>query len=47
MNADWQTWAAAAVVIVTALIFVWRAMNRRKSGSSCGSCGSTKPVTKR
>lgn len=35
---DWQTWAALAIVIVTALIFAVRSAKKKSSGG-CGSCG--------
>jgi hypothetical protein len=46
MNADWQTYAAAAVVVLTAGLFVARAMRKKKGG--CSSCGSANaPIPKR
>jgi hypothetical protein len=39
MNGDWQTWSAAGVVIMTAIVFVIRAMKRKKRSSGCGTCG--------
>lgn len=43
---DWQSLAALAVVGVTALAFLWRAL-RQKKGGGCGSCGcATKPQKK-
>ncbi|HEY2574236.1 MAG TPA: hypothetical protein VGH65_09210 [Verrucomicrobiaceae bacterium] len=38
MNADWQSCAAAAIVIVTVVLFVVRA--RRKGKGGCATCGS-------
>ncbi len=44
MNPDWQTWAAVAVVIITAILFVVR--SKRKKTGGCASCngGSTPRV---
>jgi preprotein translocase subunit YajC len=40
---DWQTIAAAAIVVVTLVIFVVR-ISRPKKKSSCGhDCGCDKP----
>jgi hypothetical protein len=43
MSADWQTWAALAIVVVTAAILAYRVLLKRKTGcgSDCG-CGSLK-----
>jgi hypothetical protein len=41
MNADWQSFAAPAVVIITLAIFAWR-MRRPKKGKSCGGGCSCK-----
>lgn len=42
---DWQSWAAPTVVMITAAVFLWRAVaGRRKKvkGMGCGgSCGCT------
>ena len=38
MNSDQQFWAALAVVIVTAGVFVFRFFRRKKSGCE-GGCG--------
>ena len=46
MNSDWQTWAAAGVVIVTALIFLSRVL-KKKHGSGCSTCGNAGPPVKR
>ena len=46
MSTDWQTWAAAGVVIVTALVFVNRAVKKKKHGG-CNTCGSGGPTMKR
>ncbi|HAL71464.1 MAG TPA: hypothetical protein DCP71_06775 [Verrucomicrobiales bacterium] len=41
---DWQSWAAPAVVLVTALFFLVSALKGRKKGGCGGSCGcSHKP----
>jgi hypothetical protein len=43
---DWQTWAALSVVAVTAGIFAWRAVAKRKKdgcGGGCGCAHTTKP----
>jgi hypothetical protein len=40
MNADWQTWTAAGVVVVTAIIFLSRALKKKKHGG-CNTCGSS------
>lgn len=37
-STDWQTWAALAIVVVTALIFALRSAKKKSSGD-CGSCG--------
>ncbi len=45
MNSDWQTWAALAVVAITAVLYVRRVLGKRKkrSGGSCGGdCGCDK-----
>jgi len=39
MDPDWQTYAAAAVVIVTAVIFLLRTLRKTKGG--CPSCGAS------
>ena len=40
---DWQSLAALAVVGVTAMAFLWRALRKKKTGG-CGSCGcASKP----
>jgi hypothetical protein len=46
MNADWQTWAAAGVVVITVLAFALRSMKRKKHGS-CNTCGSAGSMPKR
>lgn len=49
MNDDWQTWAALAVVLVTAIAFAVRAIRRRRRGAiGCGGgCDcAKKPVTR-
>lgn len=38
MNADWQSWAAPAVVLLTAGIMAYRLCARKKPGCSAG-CG--------
>ena len=38
MNSDWQTWAAAGVVVVTSIAFVMRALKKKKHGG-CNTCG--------
>lgn len=39
---DWQSWTALTVVAITALLFVRRALKRRRSGGGCGGgCGCT------
>jgi hypothetical protein len=46
MNGDWQTFAAAAVVALTALVFLLRFVRRSRSSGGCGgncSC-SAKPT---
>lgn len=43
MNNDWQSWAAAGVVTVTAAAFLVRAMKRRKKAAGCNTCGSAGP----
>ncbi|MBK8091046.1 MAG: FeoB-associated Cys-rich membrane protein [Verrucomicrobiaceae bacterium] len=41
---DWQTLTALAIVILTAVIFIVRAVkNRRKSGCGSGGCGGGCP----
>jgi hypothetical protein len=47
MNTDWQTWAAAGVVAITAIIFLSRALRKKKTGGGCGTCGSGGPTVKR
>jgi len=48
MSAGWQTWAALGVVAITAVLFVVRAIRkRRKAASGCPSaadcgCGGAK-----
>ncbi len=39
---DWQSYAALAVVAVTAGVFVWRAFCRKKPGCR-GGCGCDSP----
>jgi hypothetical protein len=40
MSGDWQTWAALGVVVITAVLFVVRAIRkRRKAASGCASAG--------
>jgi hypothetical protein len=39
MNSDWQTLAAGAVVVITALIFLVRLARRRPGGGCGGHCG--------
>jgi hypothetical protein len=46
MDSDWQTWAAAGVVLVTAIIFVNRMLGKKKRGG-CNTCGSAGPTMKR
>ena len=49
MTQDWQSLAAAGVVLITVGIFVARALKaRRKKAAGCGGgCGcSTKPTVK-
>jgi hypothetical protein len=46
MNGDWQAWAAAGVVLVTAIIFALR-MTRKKKAGGCNTCGSGGPPKKR
>lgn len=44
MNEDWQTWAAAGIVAITAAIFLFR-LTRKKRKPGCGSaCGCAAPV---
>ena len=38
MPHDWQSWAALAVVVVTAAIMAYRAFARKKAGCDAG-CG--------
>jgi hypothetical protein len=47
MNADWQTWAAAGVVIITLAIFVNRLFGKKKRAGSCSACASAAPPLKR
>ncbi len=44
MNADWQTWAAAGIVLATLAIFTIRLLTKPKGGKSgCGhDCGCGK-----
>jgi hypothetical protein len=42
MNEDWQSYAAIAVVVLTAIVFAFRIAGRRKSGCG-GGCGCTPP----
>ena len=46
MNSDSQTWAALAVVALTAGIFAWRAMRGKKRSGCGGGCGcaQSRPV---
>jgi hypothetical protein len=46
MSGDWQTWAAAGVVLITALAFALRSLKRKKHGG-CNTCGSADPPVKR
>ncbi|TDU62490.1 hypothetical protein EI77_04655 [Prosthecobacter fusiformis] len=44
MMNDWQSWAAPAVVLLTAVIFLTRCiLNRKKSGCG-GGCGCTQKL---
>lgn len=45
MSADWQSWAAAGVVAMTALVFLSRALMRKRKGGGCNTCGSAGPTT--
>lgn len=36
---DWQSWAAPAVVILTAALFILRSVTARKKGGCGGACG--------
>jgi hypothetical protein len=47
MNGDWQTWAAAGVVVVTAMVFARRLWRRKKKHGGCSTCGSAGPPMKR
>jgi hypothetical protein len=40
MNADWQSWAAAGVVIATICVFLGRALGKKKRGGGCNTCGT-------
>ncbi|MBB5032237.1 FeoB-associated Cys-rich membrane protein [Prosthecobacter vanneervenii] len=42
MNQDWQSIAAIAVVLVTAVLFIARSAKRRKKPGCGGSCGCGK-----
>jgi len=37
MSSDWQTWAAAAVVVVTAVLYVRRLLGKRMQAGGCSS----------
>lgn len=39
MTGDWQNWAAAGIVLLTAGIFVYRIFAKPKKGKSSSSCG--------
>jgi hypothetical protein len=41
---DWQSWAAPAVVIITAMVFIVRAFRGRKKGGCGGGCGCTQKM---
>jgi hypothetical protein len=48
MNSEQQSWAALAVVILTAGIFLFRMLARKKNRSACGgSCGCGAPDAKK
>jgi hypothetical protein len=38
MSTDWQTWAAAGVVVATVIAFIIRERKKRKHGG-CNTCG--------
>jgi hypothetical protein len=42
MNESWQTYAAIAVVVLTAGVFAYRLLTRKKSGCG-GGCGCAAP----
>jgi hypothetical protein len=48
MSSDWQTWAAAGVVVATIAVFLLNMFARKKRGG-CNTCGSaaTPPVKRR
>lgn len=44
MTGDWQTWAALAVVALTAAIMMYRVFLRKKAGCGAGcGCDALKP----
>ena len=48
MTPEQQSWAALAVVILTAGIFLFRILARKKNRSACGgSCGCGTPAAKK
>jgi len=36
---EWQTWAAPAVVILTAFIMIWRSTRKKESSDCNQDCG--------
>jgi hypothetical protein len=46
MNADWQSLAAGAVVMITALVFLVRFARPRPGGGCCGNCDCGKKKRK-
>jgi hypothetical protein len=48
MNADWQTWCALLIVVITAAVFLRRTLRPKKTGcgGGCG-CATKSPVPRR
>ena len=40
---DWQTWTALGIVALTAGVFVWRALVKKKKPGCGGGCGCAAP----
>ncbi len=39
---DWQSWAAAGIVLITLAIFVIRALRRKSGAGHCDDCSCGK-----